>query len=263
MKTVGIKDILDKKYGITDIAVIKQTNLWSNFSLPEGRIYNGFLLILSGECTYSWAGGGARLRSGDLIYLPKGSRHTVTAPERSIEFYRINFSMNDVSDGEEIVFSQLPQLICRDTPKNLFDICEELRRATLIPGAGFRRLSLVAQILDFVFRTVDRTNLGRLGSALEYINNHYTEEIEVSELAERCFMSEAHLFRLFKKDVGMSPIEYKNHLRIRKAETLLLDPDLGIGEIAALLGFENACYFSRLFKNQTGISPMRYRSRNF
>ena len=48
-------------------------------------------------------------------------------------------------------------------------------------------------------------------------------------------------------------------VRVRKAEELLLDEECGVSEIADLLGFENACYFSRIFKKTTGLSPMDYR----
>ena len=72
-------------------------------------------------------------------------------------------------------------------------------------------------------------------------------------------MSYSHLFRTFKQKFGMTPIEYKNALRIKKAKKMLCDFDLSVGEIAERLGFEGMCYFTRAFKKHVGVSPLNYR----
>jgi AraC-like DNA-binding protein len=197
-----------------------------------------------------------------MIYLPKGSHHTVTAAERTLDLYRINFLMRDTSDGEEIVFSHHPYLVTDTVTRGIFEVAEELTRTTLIHGTSFRTLSLLSDVLDFADKATGRSDGGRIGAAIDYLNNHYVENITVAELADKCFMSEGHLYRLFAEELGMSPIDYKNSLRIRKAETLLCDPECSVGEIAAILGFENACYFSRIFKARTGLSPMQFRKKS-
>ena len=52
MKLIDINETSKMKLAISDVSVIKQTNLWSVCQHPDGRIYNGFLLISSGECVY-------------------------------------------------------------------------------------------------------------------------------------------------------------------------------------------------------------------
>lgn len=259
MKLIDISETSRMKLAISDVSVIKQSNLWSVCQHPDGRIYNGFLLIISGECVYEWEGGRAPIAAGSLIYLPKGSRHAAYAVERSIEFYRINFSLTDAEDGEEVVFSDTPLPITDDAPHRITELCEELCRLTLLPDAGLKSYALIAELLDYTYHAKGRVSESRISAAIEYVDNHATEEISVSLLADLSFLSEAHLFRLFKSQLGMSPIEYKNAIRIKKAESLLADRELSIAEIADLLGFENACYFSRIFKSRTGRSPIAYR----
>ena len=258
MKVIPFSDIFSIKFAISDISVIYQTNNWSLCDNSDGRKMNGFLLIEDGECLYRWRADEARLHKGALIYLPKGSAHTVRAYEHSLNFYRINFTLTDLSDGEEIVFSDSPLLVTDSATKSIFNLCEEMRHATLSESGAFRRLALLSELLDFV-RQIKRRGGGRIAPAIDYVESHYAEELDVRKLSEMCYMSEAHLFRLFKSETGMSPIEYKNSLRIRKAKELLLDRECSISEISTMLGFENACYFSRIFKRITGCSPLDFR----
>ena len=257
MKISDINAISFEKHSISEVSVIRQTNNWS-VCAPRGRDLNGFLLIVGGVCTYKWKGMEVELSPGALIYLPKGSVHSVSAPERSLDFYRVSFTITEKKSREEVVFSSLPRLITDSAPKSAFDTCEQLRRETLKHHTDFLTVSLICGLLDYVAKTTEKS-LDGIDTAIEYVKNHYTEEVSVQELARMAFMSVPHLFRLFKQRTGASPIEYKNSLRIQKAESLLSDPFISIGEIADLLGFENACYFSRIFKRINGISPLEYR----
>ena len=69
---------------ISDVSVIRQNNSWNICSHPKGRGFNGFLLLISGECSYTCEDETIKLLPNGLIYLPKGAKHTVTAPERSL-----------------------------------------------------------------------------------------------------------------------------------------------------------------------------------
>jgi len=67
-----------------------------------------------------------------------------------------------------------------------------------------------------------------------------------------------YLRKLFKKEVGVTPLEYLTNLRIKKAETLLTamwSNEYSMSEIAEMCGFDDALYFSRVFKKHNGISP--------
>ena len=259
MKIKNLDSIKYNEVNITDISVIRQTNLWSSLYHKQGRIYNGFLLMLRGNGRFAFDDKEINLLPGGLIYLPKGSRHRVTAKERSLDYYRISFTLRDNISGEEIIFSEKPFLLSEQVSKFIIELCEQMRRQTMIEDSGFSRLSRLSELLDFCTKLETTSKKSKIGAAIDYINLHYTEEISISELTSRTYMSEAQLFRLFKKEFGLSPIEYKNELRIKKAEALLCDPECTVGEIAAILGFENACYFSRLFKKMRGMSPADYK----
>ena len=261
MISLDFKEISFEKHTLSEVAAIRQINNW-NVCAPNGRLLNGFLLITRGNCVYRWQDEELTLSPGSIIYLPKGSVHTVTAPERSLEFYRISFVINEKSTGEEIVFSHTPMLVAHNAPKRIFDVCEELRVSTLGHYTGFYTMALLCEFIDYSAKVVDQGQLSGIDAVEDYLRTHYTEEMRISAVAERFFMSEAYLYRLFKQKHGCSPIEYKNALRIKKAKSLLSDPYCTIGEIADILGFENACYFTRIFKRYTGASPTEYRKQN-
>ncbi|MEG1229693.1 MAG: helix-turn-helix transcriptional regulator, partial [Flavobacterium sp.] len=64
--------------------------------------------------------------------------------------------------------------------------------------------------------------------------------------------------RFFKRELGMSPIEYVLNEKIKYAKKLLRNPSIQINEVCYLSGFEDANYFIRLFKKHEGITPKQY-----
>ncbi|MCW8131631.1 MAG: AraC family transcriptional regulator [Planctomycetota bacterium] len=81
----------------------------------------------------------------------------------------------------------------------------------------------------------------------------------LGELARAANVSEGHLCRLFKKEVGVGPMQAARLIRIDRAATLLARTNLRIKEIAAQLGFENPFHFTRCFGEAWGLSPRAYR----
>ena len=81
----------------------------------------------------------------------------------------------------------------------------------------------------------------------------------MKEAAKMANVSYYHFSRLFKKATGFNYQNYCNHLRLQRAEELLLHSNLSISEITAAIGMETNSGFTRLFKRAYGISPMQYR----
>lgn len=93
----------------------------------------------------------------------------------------------------------------------------------------------------------------------EYIDNNFTTNITLKEVANLHFISPSHLSKLFRAKYSMTFQEYIIYRRMTYAEHLLHDPILSIQEIASMTGYDNAFNFSRAFKNYFGISPSHYR----
>ena len=83
---------------------------------------------------------------------------------------------------------------------------------------------------------------------IRYIDKNYSNSLKVSELAKMAGMSESAFRKAFNIYTGMSPIEYRNSLRIRHAEELLLS-GASISEAARSVGFNNITFFNRKAKS--------------
>lgn len=97
-------------------------------------------------------------------------------------------------------------------------------------------------------------------SAVKYIEQHYTEKLTLSSVADSIYVSQWYLSKLLNGSLGVSFSDLHNQKRIEKAKQLLLDPSLKIYEVSELLGFNDITHFSKTFKKMEKISPNEYRN---
>ncbi len=98
--------------------------------------------------------------------------------------------------------------------------------------------------------------------ALCKIRNEYSEHITVDELASLCGISKYHFCRIFKYVTGMSTMQYLTEYRLKIAETMLLNSDKSISQVAHQCGFEDESYFCRCYKKHFNHSPGKYRQQS-
>lgn len=94
----------------------------------------------------------------------------------------------------------------------------------------------------------------RIVHAKLFIDNNYTQTIDVNNISDEACFSKFHFTRLFKKTYGKTPHQYLTFVRIGKAKELLKDGK-GVSEVCSAVGFESLSSFSGLFKRIVGITP--------
>ncbi len=103
----------------------------------------------------------------------------------------------------------------------------------------------------------------KMMGSVKYVNEHFSKELTLTDLAEMIGITEEYYCKQFKKLTGSTPIAYINSLRVAHACDLLSNnPSVGTGEICARCGFNTPTYFNRVFKKEMGITPGEFRKKN-
>jgi transcriptional regulator GlxA family with amidase domain len=92
-----------------------------------------------------------------------------------------------------------------------------------------------------------------------YFQQNYDRPLSRREIAEAIGVSENHLSRIFRRELGISPWDYLNRYRIKRAKDLLTRTSDSITSVALQVGFNDPAYFSRVFRRQAGLSPSEFR----
>ena len=241
---------------------------------------NLFIFVESGDGSIVTRDKSYHMKCGTLCYIGKGKYH-YTLPEKPDEYVRSKLMLTD--SLFETLMSALVSL-----SSDFSDLIGE-ERVTVAALSG-EEYTRVMNIFRCLGRLSDRdnycrsemmsaalqlsiilaknqnvtpqTNFGALHLAVNYINEHITEDISIDKISERCYISKYHLCRLFKEKIGLTIMEYVLQTRIVMAMELLQKEDTSIAEIAIRCGFSSPSYFSRVFKKQIGISAIVYKRKN-
>lgn len=93
-----------------------------------------------------------------------------------------------------------------------------------------------------------------------YIEEHIYDRLSRDQIAEQVYLSPDYLTRMFKREMGMSLVEYILERKVEHAK-LLMD-DHSVGDVAMMMGYDNFSYFSELFKRKTGMTPSQFKRRS-
>jgi AraC-like DNA-binding protein len=124
-------------------------------------------------------------------------------------------------------------------------------------------LSLLAfEILLFIAQNSARSPYPpSISAAIEYMRRNLHRTMTVTELSRIANVSVTQLFRLFKSNIGESPLLYFNTMKIKRAAELLRHTLTPVKEIAFNLGYEEPAYFTNQFRKIMGVSPRKYRKK--
>lgn len=102
----------------------------------------------------------------------------------------------------------------------------------------------------------------RFKKMIAFIDDHYSEDIRLVDIAGSASVCEEECRRCFKQITGMVPSRYLNEFRVSKSmSTLLTERDMSVTEVASMNGFNNTSYFINCFKKYTGMTPKEYRNK--
>ncbi|CAI6077809.1 response regulator [Cohnella sp. JJ-181] len=106
----------------------------------------------------------------------------------------------------------------------------------------------------------ERITHPEVNKIIQYIEQHYDQDITLGSLSRYVMMGENYVSALFKKKTGETLIHYLHGTRVNKAIELLMNTDLPVNQIGQRVGFMNDNYFIKIFKRMTGTTPSQYRN---
>jgi AraC-like DNA-binding protein len=133
------------------------------------------------------------------------------------------------------------------------------------PGFGFLATASFMRLVGYLARCFSRAPspdgraLERIAPALDHLERHYSEPMDLDALARLTRMPQRSFMRLFRAALGDSPIAHLIHLRVNHAAALLRRSTESVTAIAFRVGFGDSNYFARQFRRIHGLSPREYR----
>ena len=119
--------------------------------------------------------------------------------------------------------------------------------------------SIVTDIMNEIENAKHGSVSNKTRQVIQYIEKHYGEDLTVEKLAETLRISRVYLGQLFKKETGLTFLEYLTQYRINAAKRMLSGGNYKIYEVAEKTGYKTSQYFSEVFRKITGMNPLDYR----
>lgn len=230
-------------------------------------------------------------RTGDLLVINSNEVHIIQSVSKDGgEYIVLRFEPEILYDSSQDIFEVkyvLPFMMNNATPQKVFPYSEIY--ATDIPAlmhdalneyieqrSGFELAlrSDIYRIFVWILRYWNSNGISlpdagaltseyikTIYSVLDYISEHYSEEISAESMARFCNMSYSYFSRIFKRVMNKSFNDYLNFVRITEAEKLLAATNMNITEIAYATGFSSSSYFIKIFSKYKNVSPSRFRKR--
>jgi AraC family transcriptional regulator len=215
---------------------------------------------------------------GDIAFLPAGApnmlRFATDDPNRIISYSYLLFEPEylaevALSNGVGRPLDFIPTFSTPDpllheitaavtSAREVKDPAANLFMESLLNAAGARLLRTYAEV-RYAFSGPSRLTDDQLRRAIDYIQDHIGDSLDLGSISRAAGLSEFHFARLFKTATGDSPFRFVTRTRMERAKELLRKTRLPISEIAERVGYPKPSHFSARFRSVLGCRPDAYR----
>lgn len=230
------------------------------------------LLVHKGNGVYHVNDKSYALQEGSVIFYNQGDLHEVENPDQQeMGNYCVGISHLHLKGLPDNCLVQPGEPYVRHSGtmfpilKGLLDQMYELEGSGEEGDLAAQLLCSALILMSTSLETMPATFLHKrqdekmVQDIQKYLNQHYTEDISLNDIADALHCSVTHISHIFKKSTGNTPIQYVICRRIGQAQTLLISTDYTATQIATMVGYDNTNYFSTQFSKIVGMSPARYR----
>lgn len=232
------------------------------------KSFDSFLLmyIQKGELNLTFEGRTRRVKAGSFVLLDCYKLHSYSTA-KGWECMWCHF---DGITGRSYYSSIVDRLGNVITIPDAYPVLNKLSAILKIfySGAPVREALLSKYLTDILTEfllyspmKVHSSNYANMAEEIiTYINEHFSDNLRVEDLAAKAGLSQFHFIRTFKKETGFTPHEYILNTRIATAKYLLKNSRLPIKDICFATGFSSESVFCSAFKRHQGITPAQYRA---
>lgn len=223
------------------------------------------LYLLEGKGRLYLPGGETRpLRTGSLLIRRPGWRHSLNRFSRWTEYFvafppSFGFFMEETGllDPDRIIYRPGRDAVLDRMRREVDQALKSRESLSVITRAI---MALVEGFREYDGRGEGRRRQNRLLPAVEMLENQRYFMHTLPEIAEGCGMAYENFRKLFKREYGLSPGEYRIKVRMELARDYLSRRELSVGRVAEELHYPDVYTFSRQFKKWFAMSPREYRN---
>lgn len=263
---------------------------YRNVSSPFARIY----YITEGNASVKLNGKEYTLTPGHLYLIPPAVPHDNICRQAFTHYY-VHVFEDSAINGHGSIFDSFDfpfQITAQDIDGALFDrlvrMNPKLRLGNYNPETYNDNTSLRQNInrgneMELVQRMEARAIIlfffsrfllyatekpdghdERIRHIIQFITSNLSDSgLEVTQLAEEACLSVNQFIRRFKKETGLTPLQFITNKRIEKAQIMLLEREMNNKNVAYAVGYDDPAYFCKVFKRIVGVSPQQYREYTF
>lgn len=281
---------LTQQHEVVDYHHNTSQRIWLN-DIPIGfptHWHSALEIIMPVENYYRVETNGATydVQPGEIFFIPPRELHTLIAPETPGKRFVFIMDISIISKmkgfvGISTILSS-PLHITKETYPLIYDDIYQIMvqiRNEYFRNAEYCELTIQSLLLQLFVKIGENHNnslelfpnvrpgkhkeyMQRFNQLLEYVDEHYMEDLNLDSVADMAGFSKFHFSRLFKQYTNFTFCDYLSYRRIKAATELLSNPEYSITEVAMDSGFPSISTFNRLFKKQVGCTPREYRIKN-
>ncbi len=249
-----------------------------NSSTPyHSHDFISMIYVLSGACTYTIDNTLYHVKKGDMVICNPGVCHgkILNSGEEILEFHvgLANLALEGLPRNFLIPGDACPVVGISRLEQEIFKCCSDifLEQETYEPGREallkIHVMKLVVTFLkaidsdsstrkvpDFAFESYDKAIV--VNTLVSFINENYMKEITLDTISKNMYLSRAYISKVFKEEMGESPINYLIKVLLAKAHELLVAGGLPVKAVARSVGYEDAYHFSKLYKKYYNKPPL-------
>ena len=263
-------DIKSLSFQLESITKSKYDSDWH--STLHTHPFTELFYVIDGKGEFNIQGQRFPVKANDFVIINPQVEHTeLSSPDEPLEY--IVLGINGLS------FSNLTPVSEGGHPFSFFNLRDEQKDIlrylnAMVQEATSQQMSyelVCHNLLEILLIKILRhqhfdLEVGKQSKATKdisfikhYLETYYHESIQLEDLASMTHLSRFYISHSFKKEIGMSPMEYLIDIRIKESKILLRTTNYSISQVADIVGFTTPTYFSKQFRKSTGISPTDYR----